>query len=347
MALPLPIQLTATQAFVLGLIHQLDASLNTLPPGMDDDALHPANFPDLFHFAIKGGAAAAIHLHRDKEFPFPDINDIDVEVLVEPITPNETYSAANINLLQKGLLSTLIREITRTLADLLSAPAARDCETEWRLYRLPARGRTSGPIRIHDTGYTSWDLAGDSTFTDLFADPTFRALSLTDSPFRLQVFPNLFWKDKPLNLAIIRVSPNIEGPAGTSLLDIVFTKPSLEDAEHNAHLRWTWESVKPQRLTFSGPLGDRVPSVPIADPLSVVLDQRLAANLNTRPEKVERRRARAAALFPAAAAANAGRLAELRASSHRFKTGKRPANMLGGGRRRRRQTQRRQRRPSN
>lgn len=326
-ALPLlPIQLTATQAFVLGLIHQLDASLNTLPSGMDDESLHPANFPDLFHFAIKGGAAAVIHLYRNKEFPFPDINDIDAEVTLDPDMSED---------LQKGLLSSLIREITGTLADLLSSPAAQECETEWRLYRLPYRGRMSGPIRIHDTGYTSWNLAGDATFTELFADPSFRALRLTDSPFRLQVFPNLFWKSQPLNLAIIRVSPNIEGPAGTSLLDIVLTKPSLDDTEHNAHLRWTWDSVKPQRLTFSGELGRRIPSVPIADPLSVVLDQRLAANLNTRPEKVVRRRARANALFPTAAAANAGRLAELRMSSHRFKTGKRPANMLGGGRRRR------------
>lgn len=324
---------------MLGLIHQLDASLNTLPPGMDDESLHPANFPDLFHFYIKGGAAAAIHLHHDKEFPFPDINDIDVEVALEPDLSED---------LQKGLLSALIREITGTLIDLLSSPAARDCETEWRLYRLPYRGRTSGPIRIHDTGYTSWNLAGNATFTELFADLSFRALRLTESPFRLQVFPNLFWKSQPLNLAIVRVSPNIEGPAGTSLLDIVLTKPSLEDTEHNAHLRWMWESVKPQRLTFSGELGRRVPSLPIADPLSIVLDQRLAANLNTRPEKVARRRARANALFPAAAAANAGRLAELRASSHRFKTGKRPANMLGGGRqRRRRQTVRRLRVPSN
>jgi hypothetical protein len=212
----------------------------------------------------------------------------------------------------------------------LDARSKENIINEWKHAGFKYAGNYNGFINIVDSGFIGDDFSSDTSksYSTLFEDTGFRGLRLHDSPFRIVVNPNYFFRETSLNMSIIKIHPMIHDEAGQSILDIVMPKIS------NDMIQWEWLSGAETILD----LGYGGLQVPVADPYSVYIDQRVAEALNTRPEKRAARKHRAELMklyifYPRTSQRVRTNLLKTRANVLRrmnitLKNGRKPANII-------------------
>lgn len=263
-----PIQLPYTQFLMLKLISGLYSELmkiTTIPKGD-------------FRFYIKGGAAVPILLRSYdtfdlfKDLPMNITNDIDVECIINPsvdVVQRQKY--------QKILIQTMVQYITQFFSQFNTEPhIIEKLRNEWARAGFTFSGYYNGNVEIMETGFigNNFSSTAEDSYSSLFENAEFRGLTLRDSMFKVVVYPNYFFGSRPLNMSVIKIHPMLHGEAGQSIVDIVMPKIS------NDMINWEW--ISGAEIIFD--VGNKT-YVPVADPYSVYIDQRVAEALNTRPEK--------------------------------------------------------------
>lgn len=284
----------------------------------------------IFRLYIKGGAAVPLLLKEYntfdlfQTFPYKITNDIDVECIIDPTVESDERQR-----IQKILMYKIVSYISHFFSS-LDARIKDNIINEWTHAGFTYAGNYNGFINIVDSGFIGDDFSSETSksYSALFEDAEFRGLRLHDSPFRIVVHPNYFFRETSLNMSIIKIHPMIHGEAGQSILDIVMPKIS------NDMIQWEWLSGAETILD----LGYGGLQVPVADPYSVYIDQRVAEALNTREEKRAARKHRAELMklyifYPRTSQRVRTNLLKTRANVLRrmnvtLKNGRKPANII-------------------
>jgi hypothetical protein len=199
-------------------------------------------------------------------------NDIDVECIINPsvdVIQRQKY--------QKILMQTMVQYITQFFSLFnTETRIVENLRNEWARAGFTFSGYYNGNVEIMETGFIGNDFApkNEDSYSSLFETAEFRELALRDSMFKVVVYPNYFFGTRPLHMSVIKIHPMLHGEAGQSIIDIVMPKIS------NDMINWEW--ISGAEIIFD--VGNKT-YVPVADPYSVYIDQRVAEALNTRPEK--------------------------------------------------------------
>ena len=265
------------QAFCLNTITVLDALMNNAR--LLEKILYfvrfdrgPIYVSDVFTFHLKGGNALPllkIDINPETTFPLKFTGDFDLTLLINPSLKREDF---------KVLREIMIYEIINMLKMIILQ------ESDWghiitnlMIHSIKLKRLDETRISIANEAYTYDDFGLGA---NLYNHPRLLDFKIpVGCPFDLEIHPNLPYKDKSLNFALIKLRTRTEPPI--DLIDIAIPSMSYE------HIQFDWDVHR--TLYFVG----NEFKFRVADSLNVYIDYRISALTDSRTEKRRARNNRA------------------------------------------------------